>query len=49
MKYEKYMEVDRLNKILLNKMGRIMNGKYQSSTLDQQRSPDCKFVSVNES
>ena len=34
MKYEKYMEVYRLNKILLDKMSRIMNGKYQSSTLD---------------
>jgi hypothetical protein len=47
MRFETYMDVDRKNKILLQKMGRIMQGNYATSTTQVSHSIESKPASFN--
>jgi hypothetical protein len=44
---QQYEEAQRQNKILLSKMGKIMQGDYKSSTMADFQSCKCRLVSLN--
>ena len=44
MRFETYMDVDRKNKILLEKMGHIMQGNYFTSTSQVHSSIESNYI-----